>query len=500
MHRGAPLKYKSCLLSLVAGPHTKAELKAAGFRFSNTQFRTAKRKAVNQTFSLSDYERFVPPSRAPLAQETKNLVEEFLRRNSRESCSTTRRNTSARRVPSSPSSAEGFPEIYFLEKPKRQVYEELRAEYPELKLSLSKFYKLCPKNFKKATKKTDMCEVCVAGQKAEKKLNNLLSSPSPSPNHVALLREEVACYKQHVFFKEQQQQLYNRSIDRTTTSFCVVVVDFKENIRIGGGPVEVGRDFYEKQQVSVLGFAVHYRDEEGTLYRRYVDYLSPILSHDSLFVTDCIAKLLARPFMSRFNEICFWCDPGPHFRSAEFMHFVFARLPSMYVKKIFLNYFTEHHGKSVVDGHFGVLTRWFSEVEATRYIHTIDDLIGAFRDKVRSNQNMTSIIEFDIYSRTQPRGQIHRLTVDNFKAYMSFVRIGYKLYANTLSSLDYKDYVEVCFKMDTMKDKRQDKYAPERQSMDVDIPTVMGPKSKATLRTRVGLNGGVPNFNVIERT
>jgi hypothetical protein len=246
--------------------------------------------------------------------------------------------------------------------------------------------------------------------------------------------------------------------------------------------------------VSVLGFAVHYRDEEGTLHRRYVDYLSPILSHDSLFVTDCIAKLLARPFMSRFNEICFWCDPGPHFRSAEFMHFVFARLPLMYNKQIFLNYFTEHHGKSVVDGHFGVLTRWFSEVEATRYIHTIDDLISAFHDKVQNNQNTQSFTEFDIYSRTQPRGQIHRLTVDNFRAYMSFVRIGDKLYARTLSSLDYTDYVEVRFKMNTVKDERQDKYAPERQSMDVDIPTVMGPKSRQTLRTRVRLTQNVPCF------
>ena len=166
----------------------------------------------------------------------------------------------------------------------------------------------------------------------------------------------------------------------------------------------------------------------------------------------------------------------------------------MYAKQIFLNYFTEHHGKSVVDGHFGVLTRWFSEAEATRYIHTIDDLISAFRDKVQNNQNGRSFTEFDIYSRAQPRDQILRLTVDNFRAYMSFVRIGDKLYANTLSSLDYKDYVEVGFKVNTVKDKRQDKYAPERQSMDVDIPTVMGPKSKQTLRTRVGLNGGVPNF------
>ena len=59
-------------------------------------------------------------------------------------------------------------------------------------------------------------------------------------------------------------------------------MDFKENIRVGGGPVETGTCFYSKKQVSVLGFAVHFRDEYGVIRLKYFDYLSEVLSHDSL--------------------------------------------------------------------------------------------------------------------------------------------------------------------------------------------------------------------------
>jgi len=82
-------------------------------------------------------------------------------------------------------------------------------------------------------------------------------------------------------------------------------MDFKENLRVGSGPVETGACFYKKKQVSVLGFAVYYIDEFNNRAMRYFDFLSEILSHDSLFVTDCISKLLAQPFMARFTNFYF---------------------------------------------------------------------------------------------------------------------------------------------------------------------------------------------------
>ncbi len=37
----------------------------------------------------------------------------------------------------------------------------------------------------------------------------------------------------------------------------VVVLDFKDNLRLGGGPVETGLDYYTKTQVTCLDAAVY---------------------------------------------------------------------------------------------------------------------------------------------------------------------------------------------------------------------------------------------------
>ena len=115
-------------------------------------------------------------------------------------------------------------------------------------------------------------------------------------------------------------------------------------------------------------------------------------------MTDCIKKLLSNPFISQFNEICFWSDSRPHFHSAELMHFVFNYLPSIYNKKFFFNYFVEYYSKNIVDSHFGVLSRWFTEGEAIQNIHTIEELIYYFKIKAQFYNN----ISFNIYSHTKP--------------------------------------------------------------------------------------------------
>ncbi|CAG8507156.1 13046_t:CDS:2, partial [Dentiscutata heterogama] len=110
----------------------------------------------------------------------------------------------------------------------------------------------------------------------------------------------------------------------------------KKNIRIGGDLVETENNFFEKTQVSVLGFAVYYHEPDRSLHTQYFDYFSDVLSHDTLFVINCITKLLSHSFMSRFHEACFWSDCEPHY-----------------------------YGKNIIDSHFGVLSRCFSEGEAT---------------------------------------------------------------------------------------------------------------------------------------
>ena len=139
-------------------------------------------------------------------------------------------------------------------------------KHPGTRLSLDRFYKLCPKNLRMAKNITDMCQICEAGKKVEKKLiNNSSACISPSTFTMAGLEDKVNYYRQHLHFKDQQQRLYAESVSRTTTSSCLVVMDFKENFRIGGEPVEIASNFYRKSQISVLGFAVQYRGQDGSV-------------------------------------------------------------------------------------------------------------------------------------------------------------------------------------------------------------------------------------------
>jgi hypothetical protein len=156
-----------------------------------------------------------------------------------------------------------------------------------------------------------------------------------------------------------------------------------------------------------------------------------------------------------------------------------------------MNFFVEYHGKNIVDGHFEVLSRWFSEGETVQNIHTIEDLLTFFCNKAHIQQNYTNLntplMEFDIYSRLDRRSQIQQLFIQDFRFYLCFVKVDDKVFASTLSTLNSIDYVEVTFKIKIVEDKHKTKYAPKRQLMDIDVPTVVGPKSRLVLLKRVEL-------------
>ena len=59
--------------------------------------------------------------------------------------------------------------VYNLQESKLFIYNKIKKENPQVNLSLTKYYKLCPKNFQYSKKKTDMCDICINGKKLTKK-------------------------------------------------------------------------------------------------------------------------------------------------------------------------------------------------------------------------------------------------------------------------------------------------------------------------------------------
>ena len=68
-------------------------------------------------------------------------------------------------------------------------------------------------------------------------------------------------------------------------------MDYEENIKIGGGPIETNQCFYENAPVSILGYALVYKKDEMVIYE-YHDFLSEILYHDSFFQVNFLLSFL----------------------------------------------------------------------------------------------------------------------------------------------------------------------------------------------------------------
>lgn len=114
--------------------------------------------------------------------------------------------------------------------------------------------------------------------------------------------------------------------------------------------------------------------ENEKIKHEYHNFLSEISSHDFLFSGQCLLKLLKEDKFKRMRNIKIWTDNGNHFRSYEFLHYLFKDLPKTFKGTIKFNRFVECHGKSIVDGHFGVLSRIYKQKENEKNIKSIKDL------------------------------------------------------------------------------------------------------------------------------
>ncbi|PVV01971.1 hypothetical protein BB560_003598, partial [Smittium megazygosporum] len=159
-----------------------------------------------------------------------------------------------------------------------------------------------------------------------------------------------------------------------------------------------------------------------------------------------------------FEEVNLWSYSGPHFKSTDYLYSVFLKLPpNIPPKKFKLNYFMENNGKHDVDGHFGVLSRWFKEIERNMYLSSIEDLVFAFREKAQVSENIS----------------------DNSQVY------NFQIYR--------KDAIR-CLRI-RAKDQGQTRYAPDRSNPLGSDTDLMGSTSRNTQKTRVEMLRGIGKYN-----
>ena len=178
-------------------------------------------------------------------------------------------------------------------------------------------------------------------------------------------------YFKHEMFVNDQKIRYKNIKENLKDNECIIIMDFKQNLTLGMGPIQTSNDYYNKEMVSCLGFLIIYK-ENDLIKRKYVDYFSKILSHDSLYVKECLNKLLKNYVNNRFNNVILWCDNACHFRSSELMYHILFRLADEYSNiKFTINYFIKYHGKPALDVHFSLLQRAYNDITNYEIIYRI---------------------------------------------------------------------------------------------------------------------------------
>ena len=238
---------------------------------------------------------------------------------------------------------------------------------------------------------------------------NCIESTSVSRLHE--MTDSLCYYYHHYHLKDQRRHEHEQEIKALQPGKLLIIFDFKANLIINRGPVEVGLRYFNRKQQSLMGFAVYERlkDNYKTLRMYYIDVISNCLSHDSHAAWEqtkiAVDKALTGA-KTLVTEISFWCDNGGHFLSHDFTTHITADVPEIIEKYLIaqkvsdrsimipaiipvtMNLFVESHGKSTVDSHFSVTGSYLDDIVAVRDVNTTSQLITCLQQRFDEGEKL----------------------------------------------------------------------------------------------------------------
>ncbi|MDB5911016.1 MAG: hypothetical protein JWP34_5133 [Massilia sp.] len=419
----APDRDRRQLTSLVAPHYPRKTLNAMNFPISSTSYTTAQRHARTVGEGAPSPPPPLPPSKQPPSPAMMHSLTTFLDAHSQPAaCRTVK--------------VKGVVTVArILSHTHAELHREWKEEGNDGLLSLSAFIRavksLCA--YKPISKRaTDMCDHCVEGRHHDHFLTKRLDQHQPSCSFVSAIRSVVADYQSctnipppvpaasslpsctcavltqtdrdatavllapvcfyhhHRALKDLLHAEYKRQQTEIQDGEVIITLDYKQNIKLNVGPEEASRLFYHQAHRTVLGFLLQYRDPNThALCNHYVDFISSCLTHDATFALECLRQVITRFLLPlRLHKLHVWCDRGPHFNCYEFLAGVTCTLPSEFPHLALstdFSFFAEKHGKSMVDGHFSLLSRWVKQAAAQQHLVTNDDLLSALRAQADSH-------------------------------------------------------------------------------------------------------------------
>jgi hypothetical protein len=224
-----------------------------------------------------------------------------------------------------------------------------------------------------------MCEISHKIEQSEKL--NLNKTPAEQEKFKAMKNIVL----RHKISDERTKAIFESHIKELAIGKGLLIMDFKQNVTLGGGPRELGQSWYQRERRTIFGMALYLRDAGGNLSKWHFNIVSDCLTHDAIFVKMALSYLFASPLWASFriDELSIWSDNAPHFKNKVLLSYFSELCQNKDFSHVAFCFFEAYHGKSEVDSMFGIMTTWMSEWIKTRYLNTTQDLLQCFMENNR---------------------------------------------------------------------------------------------------------------------
>src|SRR5579871_5816223 len=214
------------------------------------------------------------------------------------------------------------------------LYKKYKQDNSTKKISRNSFYNNIPKEYKKTKKFTDLYPICEDHKKnmqCWRSLKSKLSIKTFQLININILKTEIKYSKYHKIFVDIQRAYFHTEIFNLKSQHSILLIDFKENLNIGGSPNELNQDFYNRKNCSVLEMYLIYKDNNNKIKKEYKDFFSDVLSHDDLFIKEYLHQLLSSINFPKFEYLSIWIDNVRYFHSKEIASCILSEIPQKYI-------------------------------------------------------------------------------------------------------------------------------------------------------------------------
>ena len=125
-----------------------------------------------------------------------------------------------------------------------------------------------------------MCPCCHRGKNLERKRERSEKEEN-----------KLKKVKRHKLLKDDQRSEYQKLIENLTEGNAVIVMDYKQNVKLKGASEELSNDYYNRPQRTVFNIAIFTSNKK----LNHFTFLSADLTHTSFFAINAFKQVLEHP-------------------------------------------------------------------------------------------------------------------------------------------------------------------------------------------------------------